>query len=373
MTRKFPSHKSFDTAIIGAGVVGLWAARHAIKRGERVILVEKRKIGSGASGGFLGALMPHMPDVWNAKKQFQLDGLTTLGEAVDALQADTGLDCGYRQCGRIMPVLHEKLLPQIERRISGAAEHWGNGYSLQNLATPQMPNQWLSRDIATHGAQTDSLSARINPRAYVRALEVVCRSRAEICEDMAVVGIGSDDTGGTVTLADGHQLSVGKVIVAAGWEAYALLQPHLETINAGKPIGRGVKGQAVLLDYAHADDLPIVYHDGAYVVPHGGNRVAIGSTSINDWQSETCHQPETFDYHDMDFYRRAMDLVPALKKAPIIERWAGVRPRNTLAGRGTSPWFGPVPAQPNLVALIGGFKITLGVAHLDFASNPFTI
>ena len=373
MNQSNPSHNSFDTAIIGAGIVGLWAARHAIKRGERVILVEKRQIRAGASGGFLGALMPHMPDGWNPKKQFQLDGLSSLGAAVRELEADTGLDCGYRQCGRLMPIPREKLLPQIDRRIAGAGENWGESFNMEKLSASEVPGQWISSDVAVHGVQSDSLSARVNPRAYVKALASYCQTHADLREGVEAFAIKPGRDGCEVKLSDGNILSVGKVIVAAGWEAYPLLQPHLKAINDGKPIGRGVKGQAVLLEYAHDDDLPIVYHDGSYIVPHAGNRVAIGSTSVNDWLKGDTAGPDTFDPDDMEFYHRAMDLVPALRNAPITDRWAGVRPRNMLAGRGTSPWFGPVPDHPNLIALIGGFKITLGVAHLDFATNPFTI
>jgi len=135
-------------------------------------------------------------------------------------------------------------------------------------------------------------------------------------------------------------------------------------MNGGKPIGRGVKGQAVLLEFEHNDDLPIVYHDGSYVVPHAGNRVAIGSTSENEWQDAT-----SFDERNMGFYEKAMKLVPALKDAPIIDRWAGVRPRNTLEGRGTEPYLGPIEGYENLIAMLGGFKITLGMGHLNFSAS----
>ena len=65
----------------------------------------------------------------------------------------------------------------------------------------------------------------------------------------------------------------------------------------------------------------------------------------------------------MGFYERAMVLAPHLRDAPIIERWAGMRPRNTLEGRGSDPWFEKVPGFDNLIALMGGFKITFGIAH----------
>ena len=351
---------NYDTLIVGGGALGLWAARHAILRGERVAVVEKRQIGQGASGGFLGALMPHMPDNWNTKKQFQYDGLTSLEQAVEALQADTGMDCGYKRCGRIMPLTHDKVLPQVERRKQGAAQNWANDYEFEVRESDAFAD-WLSPDIAAHGVQYDTLSARISPRNTILALAKFVRSRATLLEGVEAVEIEPQ----CVKLSNGEQISAGRIIVANGWEAYPLLQPYFEALNVGRPMGRGVKGQAVLLEFEHDDTLPIVYHDGSYVVPHSNNRIAIGSTSLNDWTGA----PDEFDPKDMAFYENALALVPALRGAPIVERWAGVRPRNTLEGRGTSPWFGPVPGHENLIALIGGFKITMGIAHLNFAEG----
>lgn len=362
MIQSTGSSKACDVAVIGAGVLGLWAARHAIKRGERVVVLEKRRVGAGASGGFLGALMPHMPDNWNEKKQFQYDGLTSLAEAVRELESDTGHDCEYLQCGRVIPITHENMSPQICRRIDGAQKNWAEDLTLE-VCSDGGGKSWLEAGFASHGVQFDNLSARINPRAYLHALAEYARSRAELMEACEVVSLEmhGPESSGVISLSDGTRISAAQIVVANGWEAYPLLQPFFEPVNEGKKIGRGVKGQAVLVEYPHEDDLPIVYHDGCYVVPHTGNRVAIGSTSRNEWSGE----PDEFDASDLDFHEKAKYLVPALKDAPIVEKWAGVRPRNMLEGRGTSPWFGPVPGYENLIALMGGFKITFGVAHLN--------
>ena len=356
MIHKAHSGKIYDTAIIGGGILGLWAARHAIKRGEKVVLLEKRKIGAGASGGFLGALMPHMPDNWNPKKQFQFEGLDTLEAVIAELEDETGTSCGFRRCGRIMPITNEKLLGQIDRRIKGAEENWQGRYEM--TLRQNQHNDLISPDIAKFDIQEDTLSARINPRQYIVALDAYVRPRCDLLEGAEVSGLTLRQAQGEVKLVNGDTIIAAKIIVANGYEAYPLLQPFMGEANKGKPIGRGVKGQAVLVEFAHNDELPIVYHDGSYVVPHEGNRVAIGSTSENDWQDETL-----FDESNMGFYERAIDLVPTLKDAPIIDRWASVRPRNTLEGRGTEPYFGAVERHKNLIALMGGFKITLGIAH----------
>lgn len=359
-----------DALIVGGGIFGLWAARHAIRRGETAMVLEKRRIGAGASGGFLGALMPHMPDRWNAKKQFQFEALSGIGDAIAELEADTGLACGFRRCGRLIPVRSERTLPAIEQRLAGAQANWP-GQTME-LVDPDMVSErscgWLDAEQAPFGAVHDTLSARVDPRAYLAALAACARARGTIAEGADVVTI--DPAGPCVTLATGETVSAGRVVVAAGWESYVLLAPFMgEMTETNGPYanglpGRGVKGQAVLLDHAHEDAAPILYEDGVYVVPHAGDRVAIGSTTVENWQQGRAPAPDRFDEEDMAFHQRALRLVPALNDAAIAERWANVRPRNMLKGRGTEPFMGPVPGHDRLSALIGGFKIGLGVAHM---------
>jgi glycine oxidase len=61
---------------------------------------------------------------------------------------------------------------------------------------------------------------------------------------------------------------------------------------------------------------------------------------------------------------KARALVPALAQAPVIERWAGLRPKAI----GRDPLVGPLPDHPNIIALTGGFKISFGMAHRLAAS-----
>ncbi|MEM7069861.1 MAG: FAD-binding oxidoreductase, partial [Pseudomonadota bacterium] len=212
------SHITADTAIIGGGILGLWAARHAIRRGENVVLVDKRKLGSGASGGFLGALMPHMPDSWNIKKQLQYNGIKTLSKVTQELEEEVGLSCCFDRCGRIMPIPHEKLLTQVERRKTGAVENWDTQFELTQIDEMSVPKGWMNAEIAVHGIQYDTLSARISPRAYMRALEAYIRPRASIVEGVSVVGLNHGNNGVDIQLGNGEKISAGKAFVCNGWE-----------------------------------------------------------------------------------------------------------------------------------------------------------
>ncbi|MCB1385695.1 MAG: FAD-binding oxidoreductase, partial [Nitratireductor sp.] len=160
-----PVEPSPDLIVVGAGIFGLWAARHALKRGERVRVIEKRRVGAGASGGFLGSLMPHMPDRWNAKKQMQYEALYSIGGAIAALEADTGLKCGFRRCGRLLPLKHGRMPAHLAARIEGARAHWVDEtgaalFTMEHVAPEELAKRfrgpgggvWLSPGAAPFGA-----------------------------------------------------------------------------------------------------------------------------------------------------------------------------------------------------------------------------
>ena len=139
--------------------------------------------------------------------------------------------------------------------------------------------------------------------------------------------------------------------MAAGYESFGLLQPRLQC----QP-GWGVKGQAIVLrpQCKPADNMPIVYGGGTYVIAHDDGLVAVGSTSTRSF-TDTCVD-ETVS---RKLVQRAAELCPDLAGADIVEQWAGIRPR--AAGR--DPVVGVLPDAPRIVVASGGFKITLGIAH----------
>lgn len=351
-----------DLIVVGAGIFGLWAARHAIKQGRSVVVLEKRRLGAGASGGFMGALMPHMPDRWDKKAELQFDALNELEDLVGELEEDTGAVCGFRRCGRLVPLVHEKTRELVRYRKACAEQHWRGKFNVALVENSELGrySNWLDPDCAPFGAQWDDFSARIDPRSYLQALADYVMAHGEIRLETGVARLEPETR--SVVLDNGDRVSAGEICVAAGWEAYDLLQPFMGPMNEGKSIGRGVKGQAILLEFAHDDQEPILFHDGAYVIPQSNNRVATGSTSVNGWQKGDTPEADAFDPNDVGFLENARKMAPVLKEANIVEQWANVRPRNSLNATGNAPFFGTVPGYDGLAARIGGFKIGMGIA-----------
>ena len=146
----------------------------------------------------------------------------------------------------------------------------------------------------------------------------------------------------------------------AGVAGFDLLTPYL-----GKTPGSGVKGQAALLA-ADLQNQPQIYADGIYIIPHANGTTAIGSTSENTYTDAT-----KTDRQLDDLIAKARNLCPPFANAPVLQRWAGLRPKALRR----DPMLGPIPGLPNTFAALGAFKIGFGLAHkvgalmADYASD----
>ena len=339
--------------IIGGGIMGLWAAVKADRLGIDTVLVDGGGVASGASGGILGALMPHMPDRWSDKKQFQFDALLSLETEILMVEAETGMDAGYRRCGRLIPLPKPHLRDIALGHQRDAQLHWkaGDRQFAWNVLDTTVEPGWPEAEAGWSFAH-DTLAARVSPRALTAALRRLVERSAHVrlIEGAEVSMI--DPVAGRAALSDGDSLAFGHCIVAAGHRSF----PLLEQLGAplARPLGQPVKGQAARMKAEVDPDLPLVFLDGLYVVPHGDGTVAIGSTSENSFNSAT----QTDSQLD-ELIARARLLVPRLAGAEVVERWAGLRPKAIER----DPMVGAHPDYPNVIALTGGFKVSFGLAH----------
>src|SRR3546814_17133916 len=130
--------------------MGLGAAVKAGRLGIRTLLVDAGQVGSGASGGLLGALMPHTPDRWSDKKQFQFDALVSLEDEIAAIEAATGLSSGYRRSGRLIPLPKPHLRDIALRNGADAGPRWqADGRSFDGRVL--VPGSFSGRPDRKHG------------------------------------------------------------------------------------------------------------------------------------------------------------------------------------------------------------------------------
>jgi glycine oxidase len=313
-----------DLTVMGGGILGLSIAWEAARRGARVRLIEAVAIGAGASGGLVGSLAPHVPEQWNEKKAFQRDNLLMAEGWWAAVQAASGRDPGYARSGRLQPLADARAVEAARARGVEAGVLWLGQAAWRVVPAPA---GW-GPVSATGLVVEDTLTARIHPRRAQAALVGALRA-----------------LGAEVVLGEGER--VGPVVWATGVAGLLALSGDL-----GCAVGGGVKGQAALL--AHdAAGCPQIFANGVHIVPHGDGTVAIGSTSEREWAD-----PMATDARLDELIACARLICPALRDAPVLERWAGLRPR--AASR--SPLLGPWPGRAGEFVANGGFKIGFGMA-----------
>jgi glycine oxidase len=315
-----------DLTVRGGGIFGLSVAWEATQRGARVRLIERDRIGCGASGGLVGALAPHTPEGWNPVKEFQLASLLRAESWWQAVEAASGLSAGYARTGRLQGLADAAAVTLARIRAAQAVTLW-QGRAVWEVI-PATGAAWepaAPTGLLIH----DTLSARIQPRQALAALEAALRAKGvEI-----VLGDASEE--GPVIWATG----------AAGLDAL--------TADLGRKAGQGVKGQAVAVHLPGYAGAPQLFIDGLHLVPHADGTVAIGSTTENQWTDGT-----STDAQADALLARARELLPVLQNAPETARWAGLRPRATSRG----PLLGAWPGRPGHYIANGGFKIGFGVA-----------
>jgi glycine oxidase len=312
-----------DVTIRGAGIFGLSIAWACVMRGARVRVVDPHGVAAGASGGIVGALAPHVPENWNAKKQFQFESLILAERFWHELEQRTGVASGYARTGRIQPLADDAGVDLARARADSAKGLWGEAahwevVGLEGPWCPQSPTGLFVRD---------TLSARIHPR------------RACACLQAALAGRG---------------IAVEEDAPGDGPTVWATGVPGLNALSdtRPRPVGGAVKGQAALLAY-DASEAPQLFAETLHIVPHLDGTVAIGSTTEREFDA-----PDTTDAQLDGLIANARRVVPALADAPELARWAGLRPR----ARSRAPMLGAWPDRPGHYIANGGFKIGFGMA-----------
>ncbi|MGG7518820.1 NAD(P)/FAD-dependent oxidoreductase [Allorhizobium undicola] len=341
--------------VIGGGIMGLWAALKVARAGFAVTLAERGRVGQGASGGLLGALMAHMPDRWNEKKQFQFEALLSLEDEIARLESETGMASGYRRSGRLIPLPKPHLREIALGHERDARQVWQapeRGFEWRVVDEAMFGEGWPQAHYRASGLVFDTLAGRVFPRSVTALVRAGLQALTHVTL-LEGIGIRAIDARNFKALCEnGDEIAFSHVIVAGGVEAFRLIEGLRPW--TGKPLGMGVKGQSALLRAPVDPALPLIYLDGLYVVPHEGGMVAIGSTSENSFDA-----PFTTDGQVQALIERATEMVPALEGAEVVERWAGLRPKAI----GRDPMVGAHPEFPHVIALGGGFKVSFGIAH----------
>jgi glycine oxidase len=317
--------KSWDVIIIGGGVIGLSLSIALRKRGATVLVVERGEPGreaSHAAGGMLVDCPLETPPV--------LQPLATASakmypEFAHELEVESGMKVDLRDYGTIFFLSKEHIRhPQLRSvglcpaDLSELEPMWAklpldqefdlkeDGFNAEDfgiLPDTMHPNAFYLKERS------------VDPRALTTAALKTAKNRG--------VDFSSGDPVTAVTLSDSHVAGVTttktsflspKVVNCAGaWSSQ--IGPHpLPT--------RPVKGQMLCLAM-HPRNLikHVIRAPKAYLIPRSDGRLLVGATV-----EEAGFDKRTDPARMQRFHQAAIELVPQLRDAKILEDWAGLRP-----------------------------------------------
>jgi glycine oxidase len=305
---------SCEVVVIGGGVIGLTIARALALRGVRdVCLIERARLGTEASFAAAGMLLPQ---VEAATKD---DFFTLACRSRDlyasfaaALHEETGIDVELDTTGTLYLALNSTDQEEIEKGYYFQSRA-GLAIELLSTSAARALEPCISESIT--GALLFPQDIQVENR---RLLNALANSVSNLGVNV-LTGTNVDSLVIEGNRLTGVQTSSGAItcptaVVAAGtWSSFVK-----HTSFSIEP----VRGQMVCLEAKPQLTRHVIFSRRGYIVPRRDGRLLAGSTSENAGFDKSVTAGGI-----NKILQNAHEISPAISDLPIVDTWAGLRPR----------------------------------------------
>ncbi len=345
--------QSADVVIIGGGVIGLTIARALALRGVRdVCLIERASLGTEASFAAAGMLAPQ------AEADARDDYFELCCRSRDlypifaaALLEETGVDIELDTTGTLYLAFTEHDQIEIEQRHDWQSRA---GLPVDKLTAKQSCELEPCIGSSVFGALRFPRDVQVENRRLLSALANSVRKLGVITTTETKVEsltIERDRITGVQTTRG--FVSCSTVVVAAGtWSSF--IGCSRQTVKPALPI-QPVRGQMVCFDAKPQLTRHVIYSPRGYIVPRQDGRLLAGSTS----EAAGFAKQVTAGGIGL-ILKNALEISPAISSLPIVDSWAGLRPR---AADGL-PVLGPCDEIDGLFYATGHYRNGILLAPL---------
>ena len=293
--------KTWDVIVIGGGIIGLSLAIALRKRGATVLVVERGEPGREASYAAGGMLVDCPLETSTILQHLASASARMYPEFVHELEVESGTNVDLRDFGAILFLLAEH-----------ARQH---PVFVSNHALPG-PLSEIEPALSPFNGPIVYLRERsVDPRALTAAAIKTAKNRGvdfSSGDSVAAVHQSNNRVTGVKTVKT--SFSAHKVVNCAGAWAGAILPVALPT--------RPVKGQMLCLALPSRNLLRhVVRSPRVYLIPRSNGRLLVGAT-VEEAGFDKRTIPSTIQRQ----HQAALELMPQLRDAKILEDWAGLRP-----------------------------------------------
>lgn len=339
---------SFDTVVVGAGVIGLAVAWRAACRGVRVALADPEP-GSGASHVAAGMLAPITEAHYGEEALLRLNlaSAARYPQFVAELEEAAGTSAGFTDHGTLAVAYDaddRAMLADL------AAFHGTLGLDSEPLNARECRRiePLLSPDV--QGGLRVAGDHQVDNRQLVAALlSALAQRRVPLFRERVAELLVENDAAAGVRLSGGEKLRAERVVLAAGCHSTSI--PGLP--SGLMPSIRPVKGQILRLSvpsdaapFLHGAVRGVVRGRSVYLVPRDHGELVVGAT-----MEELGYDTRVTAGGVYELLRSAHALVPGITELPLAEVCAGLRPGSP----DNAPVIGPT-ALPGLIAATGHFR-----------------
>jgi glycine oxidase len=329
--------KTWDVIIIGGGIIGLSLAIALRKRGATVLVVERGEPGREASHAAGGMLVDCPLETPAALQALATASARMYPEFAHELEVESGMKVDLRDQGTVLFLSEHHLghpaltSPEMRPKAISIAdiERLEPVLKLKETDADRAELQSFRDECAAEHSVEEiraffrSIPGRalhlkersVDPRALTAAALKTARNRG--------VDFSSGDPVTSVNLSDGQVAGVTttktsfltlKVVNCAGAWSGQISPQAFPT--------RPVKGQMLCLAMPSRSLLRhVIRSPQAYLIPRTDGRLLVGAT-VEEAGFDKRTDPATIQR----LHRAALNLVPQLRNAKILEDWAGLRP-----------------------------------------------
>lgn len=306
--------RTFDALIVGGGLIGSSIAFELAKSNLRVLVLDRQQPGQEASWAAAGMLAP-APETTEAISLVPLAraSLELYPGFVHLVEELAEREVGFRQDPSLLLFFSE----EAKRERDAVLELHGRlGLPTEAIAVEEARRLEPALSPAARAAVLLPNEGRVDNRALIEAVLAAARKLgAEIRPETAVTSLLLSGNRCTGVVAGGNAISAGNVVIAAG-----CFSGGLEQVRRYAPT-TPVRGQMVALRSKTVRLGRVLRCERGYIVPRDDGRSIAGSTSEN-----VGFEKRVTPAGIQQILGAALELVPELKAAEIVETWSGLRP-----------------------------------------------
>jgi len=319
--------------IIGGGIIGLSIARELYKKGIEITIIEKEKIGRGASWVAGGMLAPQaegleIGDMLN----LCLDSRNMYKDYILEIEKDTGLQTGYWDSGIFCPAFSEEEKDELLKNLKNYQKI---GLTGEWIERKEIKDKYISLGEEILGGVLYPDDGQVDNRLLMIALENYVRNTdMEILEYIPVKKIVEQNGEFKYVETENGIVEGDFCILSAGaWSGLILDIPVFP-----------IKGEMAAVDVEKKDIDKVFFSSRAYLIPRKDyTRLVIGAT-----EEKVGFKKGNTVKGVMQLFKGLVDTFPHFKEKNIQELWYGYR-----------------PATPDLEPILG----ESGIKNLYFATG----